>query len=55
MNNYSLIKSKSRRPTRKERGRYERWVDYLRDTKLTEDQIHQRAEQLTNAGRDPEL
>lgn len=44
-----------RKPTRKERGRYQRWVKYLSDSKLTEQQIHERAARLTEQGREPEL
>jgi hypothetical protein len=42
-------------PTRKERGRYQRWVKYLKDSRLTEEQIHERATRLTEQGREPDL
>lgn len=35
--------------------RYERWVKYFQGSVLTEEQIKERAEQLTKAGRDPGL
>lgn len=44
-----------RKPTRKERGRYQRWVKYLKESKLSEEQIHERAARLTEQGRDPEF
>lgn len=44
-----------RQPTRKERGRYQRWVKYLKDSKLSEQQIHERAARLTEQGREPDL
>lgn len=44
-----------RKPNKKERGRYERWVKYLLDSKLSPEQIHERAARLTEQGREPEL
>jgi hypothetical protein len=44
-----------REPTRKERGRYQRWVKYLKDSKLSEQQIHERAARLAEQGREPDL
>jgi len=44
---------KVNKPTPKERGRHERWVKYLTNPRLTQEQIHERATQLTKAGRDP--
>ena len=41
------------KPTPKDRGRLERWVKYLTNPRLTQEQIHERATQLTKAGRDP--
>lgn len=38
---------------KKEFGRYDRWVKYLTNAKLTPEQVHERATQLTKAGRDP--
>lgn len=38
-----------------EKTRYQRWVRYLKDSKLTEAQIHERATRLTEQGRDPEF
>lgn len=43
------------KPSQKERGRYQRWVKYLKDSRLTEEQIHERAARLTEQGRDPEF
>lgn len=40
---------------RQEKTRYQRWVRYLKDSKLTEAQIHERATRLTEQGRDPEF
>lgn len=45
----------ARQPTRKERGLYQRWVKYLKDSKLNEQQIHERAARLTEQGRQPDL
>lgn len=42
-----------RKPTRKERGRYQRWVKYLSDSRLSEDEIHNRAAQFAAQGREP--
>ena len=44
-----------RKPTQKERGRYQRWVKYLTDSRLTQEQIHERATRLTEQGREPDL
>lgn len=49
------MKSRNKRPTKKEIGRYDRWVAYLRNTNLTEAQINERASRLTEQGRDPEF
>lgn len=38
---------------KKEYGRYERWVKYLTNGVLTPEQVHERATQLTKAGREP--
>ena len=43
------------RPTKQEIGRYDRWLKYFRGSVLTEEQIKERANQLTRAGRDPGL
>lgn len=43
------------KPTQKERDRYQRWVKYLKSSKLTEAQVHERATRLTEQGRDPEF
>lgn len=45
----------ARKPIQKERGRYQRWLKYLKDSKLTEEQIHERATRLTDQGRDPDF
>lgn len=37
------------------RMRYQRWIKYLKDSKLTEQQIKDRATKLTEQGRDPEF
>jgi hypothetical protein len=43
-----------RPPTRKERGRYQRWVRYLKDSRLTEEDIHQRAANFAEKGWEPD-
>ena len=43
------------KPSHKEKTRYQRWVKYLKDSKLTEAQIHERATRLTEQGRDPDF
>ncbi len=50
----SKDQKKTVKPTRKDAGRYERWVKYLIGTKITKEQIHDRSTQLTKAKRDPE-
>ena len=42
-----------RTPTRKEAALYRRWVTYLKDSKLSEDEIHRRASQFTAQRRNP--
>jgi len=42
-----------KRPAKHEIGRYERWVKYFRGSVLTQEQINERANQLTRAGKDP--
>lgn len=32
-----------KKPTRKQRGLYHNWIKYLRDSRLTEDEIQRRA------------
>lgn len=34
---------RQRQPTRRERGLYQKWVRYLKNSRLTEDEIHRRA------------
>lgn len=46
-------KNSEKKPDRKELGRYDRWVKYLTNTSLSPEQVHDRATQLTKAGRDP--
>lgn len=41
-----------RKPTRKERGRYKRWVKYLKDSRLSDSEVHNRAAHLAQ-NRDP--
>ena len=37
------------------KNRYDRWVKYFQGSVLTDEQIKERADQLTKAGRDPGL
>lgn len=44
MGNVDFSSMRRRRaPTRRERGLYRQWVRYLRNSRLTEDEIHSRA------------
>lgn len=43
----------SRKPTKKERGRYKAWVKYLKNSKLSEEEIYRRAEIFALQGRSP--
>lgn len=47
------LEKKPQRPGRKDAGRYDRWVKYLTGTNITPEQVHERATQLTKAGKDP--
>jgi hypothetical protein len=47
---FSSLRPK-RQPTRRERGLYQRWVAYLKDSRLTEDEIHSRAAAFTEQGK----
>ena len=40
-----------RQPTRKERGLYQQWVRYLKNSRLSEDEIHSRASQFAEQHR----
>lgn len=42
-----------RKPTRREAARYRRWVKYLKDSRLGDNEIHRRAASLTQQGKDP--
>jgi len=42
---------RQRQPTRRERGLYQGWVRYLRDSRLTADEIHARAAQAAEQHR----
>jgi hypothetical protein len=44
----------TRKPNKKELNRYQRWVKYLKDSKLTQEEIHKRAIRLTEQNRDPD-
>lgn len=41
------------RPAKHEIGRYERWLKYFEGSVITQEQIKERANQLTRAGKDP--
>jgi len=36
-----------RKPTKKEKALYRRWVKYLSDSNMTEDEVHNRAAEYT--------
>ena len=44
--NFSSLRP-AREPTRKERALYQRWIAYLKDSRLSEDEIHRRAADFT--------
>lgn len=46
MIDWSVMQPK-RQPTRRERGLYQRWVAYLKDSRLSNDEIHRRAASFT--------
>lgn len=48
-----MNKDVKKKQDKKEFGRYERWVKYLTQGKLTPEQVHERASQLTKENRDP--
>lgn len=48
-----MNKDKKTKTDKKEFMRYERWVKYLTNGVLTPEQVHERATQLTKAGREP--
>jgi len=50
---FSDLRPKPRKPTRKERGRYQRWVKYLSDSRLSVAEIHNRAAWFTKEGEEP--
>jgi len=49
------MKAKKPNLSTHEKDRYKRWVKYLRDSKLTESQVHERATKLTEQGREPDF
>lgn len=51
---WSDLKPKPRKPTRKEAATYRRWVKYLSDSRLTKDEIYRRAAEFTEKGMKPE-
>lgn len=42
-----------RKPTKKEKARYQRWVTYLKDSRLSDTEIFKRAAQYAEQGREP--
>ncbi len=42
-----------RKPTRKEKARYRRWVKYLTNSRLSHDEIHSRATTFAERGEEP--
>lgn len=52
---WSDLKPKLRKPTKKERARYHKWVKYLSDSRLSKEEIYRRAAQFTEQGKDPAL
>lgn len=47
---WSVVK---RKPTKKELKLYNRWVAYLRDSRLNNEEIYRRARSFTEQGRTP--
>jgi hypothetical protein len=43
-----------RKPTLKENAKYRRWVAYLKNSRLTLDEIHKRAGEYTERGMNPD-
>ena len=43
----------SRQPTKKEKARFKKWAKYLSDSKLTQNQIYERAASYSDSGRSP--
>lgn len=50
---FSSLRPVKRQPTKKEAALYRRWVQYLSNSKLSEDEIHKRAEYYTVLGEQP--
>jgi len=50
----NLLRCPPKKRTKKEVARYRRWVRYLKDSKLSEEEIHKRAAAFTQQKRDPE-
>jgi hypothetical protein len=46
-------KEPTRKPTKKEMARYNKWVTYLKDSRLSTSEIYSRAAQLAASGKDP--
>jgi hypothetical protein len=42
-----------KKPTRRQRGRYQRWVRYLKDSRLSRDEVHSRAASYAEKGKEP--
>lgn len=42
---------RQRQPTRRERGLYQQWTRYLKDSRLSDDEIHARASQAAEQHR----
>ena len=42
-----------KRPAKHEIGRLDRWIKYFHGSVLTQEQIKERANQLTRTGKDP--
>jgi hypothetical protein len=52
---WSDLKPKPRKPTRKEAATYRRWVTYLSDSRLSKEEIYKRAAEFTEKGMKPDV
>lgn len=50
---FSQFAPKLRQPTKKEKARYQRWVAYLSDSRLSKKEIHNRAAKYASMGKEP--
>lgn len=50
---WSSVAPKKRQPTKKEKARFKRWKKYLKDSRLSPKEQHQRAIAFTEQGKEP--